>query len=178
MKADALCGLLAESDRLAVFAAVVLGARSPGEVAQATGLPGRTVVVALGRLEQGGLLSVTDGGLRAADHAFRDAVRAGAADGSPAPLDPDPGRDTVLRTFLSDGRITQLPAAHAKRRIILEHVAVTFEPGVRYPERAVDALLRVFHDDYATLRRSLIDEGLLTRDQGVYWRTGGPVEVE
>ncbi|GGK01196.1 hypothetical protein GCM10010123_33980 [Pilimelia anulata] len=176
MKPEALCGLLAESDRLAVFAAVVLGARSPGEVARATGLPGRTVVVALGRLEQGGLVSLADGGLRAGEEPFREAVRsAGAA--PPEPLDDDPSRAAVLRHFLRDGRIAALPVVRAKRRVVLEHVVVTFEPGVRYPEPAVDALLRAFMDDYATLRRSLIDEGLLGRDQGVYWRTGGPVDL-
>ncbi|HEX5740271.1 MAG TPA: DUF2087 domain-containing protein [Pilimelia sp.] len=177
MKAESLCGLLAESDRLAVFAAVVLGARSPGEVAHATGLPGRTVVVALGRLEQGGLVHVTDGGLVAVEGAFRDAVRAAAPGDDPEPLDPEPGRAAVLRAFLRDGRITALPAARVKRRILLEHVVVTFEPGVRYPEKHVDTLLRAFHDDYAALRRHLIDEGLMTRENGIYWRTGGPVEI-
>ncbi len=31
------------------------------------------------------------------------------------------------------------------------------------------------YPDYATLRRCLVDEGLLTRADGVYWRTGGRV---
>ena len=31
------------------------------------------------------------------------------------------------------------------------------------------------YPDYATLRRYLVDEGLLTRADGVYWRTGGRV---
>jgi hypothetical protein len=177
MRPDALCGLLAEPARLAAFAAVVLGARTPGEVAERTGLPGRDVVAALRRLEQGGLLAAAGGELIANGSAFKEAIR--EYGGSPAeePLDTDPGRAAVLRAFVRDGRIVQMPAARGKRRVLLEHIVSTFEPGVRYPEREVDATLRAWHDDYAMLRRYLIDEGLMARDAGVYWRIGGYVEV-
>jgi hypothetical protein len=40
----------------------------------------------------------------------------------------------------------------------------------------VSALLEVFHPDYAALRRYLVDEGFLSRDDGTYWRTGGSVD--
>ena len=33
-------------------------------------------------------------------------------------------------------------------------------------------LLRQHHDDYAALRRYLVDAGFLQREQGVYWRIG------
>ena len=54
---------------------------------------------------------------------------------------------------------------------------MVFEIGVRYPERDVNAMLRAFHDDVATLRRYLVDEHFLSRDAGVYWRSGGSVDV-
>ncbi len=38
------------------------------------------------------------------------------------------------------------------------------------PEPAVNDLLRRHHDDYAALRRYLVDAGLLHREQGMYWR--------
>jgi hypothetical protein len=178
VRPDVLCGLLAEPVRLSVFAAVVLGARTPGEVAERTGLTGRDVAGAVRRLEQGGLLATAEGGLVAHGEAFKDAVREyGPPPGGEEPLDDDPGRATVLRTFLRDGRLVQMPAARGKRRVLLEHIVATFEPGVRYPEREVDAVLRAWHDDYATIRRYLVDEGLMARDRGVYWRIGGYVEV-
>ncbi|HLL68063.1 MAG TPA: DUF2087 domain-containing protein [Micromonosporaceae bacterium] len=178
MRPEFLCGLLAEPDRLRVFAAVVLGARSAGEVAQRTGLPARAVVAALHRFEQGGLVSTVGDGLVADTSAFKDAVREYApAPGSAEPLDPDRQRDTVLRTFLVDGRLVRLPAQHSKRLIVLEHIVAAFEPGVKYPEKAVNAILRAWHADYAALRRNLVDEGLMGRDAGVYWRTGGYVEL-
>ena len=46
-----------------------------------------------------------------------------------------------------------------------------------YPEAEVNDVLRRYHDDYAALRRYLVDEGFLTREAGVYWRSGGTVEV-
>jgi hypothetical protein len=85
-------------------------------------------------------------------------------------------RERILRVFLdAGGRIVAMPARHRKRLVVLDHVARVFPPGERYPECDVDVLLRAFHDDYAMLRRYLVDDGFLTRQDGVYWRTGGTV---
>jgi hypothetical protein len=176
MRADELCGLLAEPDRLAVFSAVVLGARTPDRVAQATGLPARQILTALRRLINGGLINVSGSGLAAHTAAFKGAVRQGLPTPEPEPqLDPDPSRASVLRAFIRDGRLRQMPAARGKRRVVLEHIAASFEPGVTYPEREVDAVLRAWHPDHAALRRYLVDEELMARQGGVYWRIGGPV---
>jgi len=87
-------------------------------------------------------------------------------------------QDKVLRVFLRDGRLTAIPARAAKRRIILEYLVCAFEPGVQFAEREIDAVLRAFYEtDWVTLRRLMIDEGLLDRRNGRYWRTGGPVDV-
>jgi hypothetical protein len=92
--------------------------------------------------------------------------------------DVDKQRDAVLRTFFGeDGRLVSMPAKMGKRRHVLEQIAYAFEPGVKYTELEVNAILRAFYDDYVALRRYLIDAGLLDRDHGRYWRTGGYVEV-
>jgi len=161
-----------------VYAAVVLGADVPSAVAERTGLPARSVAAALRRLEQGGLVSVVDGRLAGELGVFKDAVRAHTPEAPPdAPLDPDRQRAQVLRTFIADGRLVQIPAARAKRRVVLEHIVASFEPGVRYSEREVDAVLRAWHPDHASLRRYLVDEDLMSRDSAVYWRTGGYVDL-
>jgi hypothetical protein len=173
-----LCGLLAEEERLLVFSAVVLGAGTPSEVAAATGLPPREVVRALQRLEQGALISRVAGRLVAAREAFKDSIREDAPEqGAAEPLDADATRASVLRAFVREGRLVTVPSAHGKRRVVLEHIAACFEPGVKYPERAVDAILRAWHEDYVSLRRYLIDEDLMAREDGAYWRTGGPVDI-
>lgn len=87
--------------------------------------------------------------------------------------------EKVLRTFLDGhGRISAIPAKAGKRRVLLEHIVAAFEPGVKMTEREVDAVLRAFYEpDWVSLRRYLIDTGLMARADGVYWRTGGYVEV-
>ena len=109
---------------------------------------------------------------------FGAAARAAAeAAPRPEPLSDDPLENAVLTTFVRDGRLTSIPAQRSKRLVVLDHLVRVFEPGVRYPEREVNALLAVWHPDVAALRRYLVDEGLLTRAAGVYWRSGGPVDV-
>ncbi|GAA1375652.1 MULTISPECIES: DUF2087 domain-containing protein [Catellatospora] len=87
--------------------------------------------------------------------------------------------EKVLRTFLDEhGRLTSMPAKAGKRRVLLEHIVAAFEPGVKMTEREVDAVLRAFYEtDWVSLRRYLIDTGLMARADGLYWRTGGYVEV-
>ena len=84
-------------------------------------------------------------------------------------------RDSRLSGFLRDGRIEAMPAKRSRRRLLLDEVAQAFEPGVRYPERAVNRVLGAMFSDHAALRRYLVDEELLARADGQYWRTGGPV---
>jgi hypothetical protein len=177
MEPNVVLGLLAEESRLRAFAAVVLGARTPGEVAQRAELSARDAVAAINRLLHGGLLASVDGKLVAQVTVLKDTVREYAEHSAvPAePLDEDRNRATVLRAFIVDGRLVSIPAARGKRRIVLEHIVSGFEPGVKYPEREVDAVLRAWHPDYASLRRYLIDEDLMSRAEGAYWRTGGPV---
>jgi hypothetical protein len=84
----------------------------------------------------------------------------------------------VLRSFVRDGRLTQIPTARSKRLVVLDRLAQEFEPGRRYPERTVNTILGRWHDDTASLRRYLVDEGFMSRDAGVYWRTGGSVPLD
>jgi hypothetical protein len=96
-------------------------------------------------------------------------------------LDPGPvlaavQRDPQLRVFTtSGGPLAQLPARQGKRRRLLDVIAQAFEPGVRYPEQRVSEFLGEIHPDFAALRRYLVDEDFLSREDGQYWRSGGTV---
>ncbi len=176
----ALLGLLADEVRMRVFAAVLLGEGSSGEVGQRAGVAGKDVLRALTRLEAGGLVSrAADGRWLAHPEVLRQAAVAAAPERprvDHGAADPDDA--SVLRVFMPDGRLSQIPAQLSKRRVILDHICRVFEPGVRYPEREVNTLLRAFYPDYAALRRYLVDEGLLSREAGLYWRSGGTVVLE
>lgn len=179
---ESLVGLLAEESRLKVVAAVVLGAASEADVLATTGLAAKTVRKALDRLVRGGLVeAIGDGRLRVATERFKEAARVAAADRPQArPEDVGATADQahVLRNYLVDGRLTHIPAVRSKRLVVLDFLAGQFEPGRIYPEEQVNYLLGRFHVDYAALRRYLVEEELLDRRDGFYWRTGGTFEVE
>jgi hypothetical protein len=85
--------------------------------------------------------------------------------------------DRVLRTFVRDGRLTSIPTQHSKRLVVLDRLAQEVEPGERYSEGEVNTILRRWHDDTAALRRYLVDDGFMEREQGEYWRSGGTFET-
>jgi hypothetical protein len=82
-----------------------------------------------------------------------------------------------LWVFMRDGRLAQIPVRRDKRLLLLDYIAQSFEPGRRYSEAEITAVLRALHDDHAALRRYLVDEDFLSREDGYYWRSGGTVEI-
>lgn len=86
--------------------------------------------------------------------------------------------ERVLANFLdADGRLRVIPAKQAKLLVVLDHLAQEFEPGKRYTEAEVNEVLNRFHPDHAALRRYLVENLFLTREDGVYWRSGGSFDV-
>jgi hypothetical protein len=179
---EALVGLLAEESRLKVVGAVVLGATSEPEVVARTGLTAKTVRKALDRLIRGGLVEANrQGGLRVVTERFKEAAQRVAAE-RPQPRPEELGATAdqaqVLRNYLVDGRLGHIPATRSKRLVVLDFLAGQFEPGRVYPEEQVNYLLGRFHVDYAALRRYLVEEELLERRDGFYWRTGGTFDLD
>lgn len=172
---------LADPERLAVAGALAREPMSANALSDRLGLPIQKVRRHLNRLTGAGI-AVTQADRRT----YRlqpGALRAAVRDIGPS-RDPglalgaiDQEEETVLRSYFRGGRLREVPAKRTKRLIVLTRLALEFEPGVRYSEREVNETLKRFHDDYASLRRYLVDDELLTRDKGTYWRSGGPVNV-
>lgn len=78
-------------------------------------------------------------------------------------------RQRVIDSFFEYGKLKSIPAQRKKEHIILEEIAKAFEPGRRYTEREVNLIIADFHDDFCTIRRDMIGEGLLSRENGRYW---------
>jgi hypothetical protein len=159
--------------RLAVLGSASLGTIDTGHLAAGLGVDERRVLRELGRLEKAGLIASG----RLETSTLRDLARS-----LPSAAPPDPevtagewshDEERILGSFFSGSRLTRIPEKHAKRLVVLERLAQEFEPGIRYGEREVDFTLQMFHADHAALRRHLVDEGFMTRADGVYWRTGG-----
>lgn len=80
-------------------------------------------------------------------------------------------RDKILKNFIKNGKLVQIPVQRKKRRVILEEMLKQFEHNREYKEREVNIIIADFHDDFCTLRREMIMEKMFTRDKGVYQRT-------
>jgi hypothetical protein len=164
--------------RLAILGRSAEGPVDIDDVVSTMGARRRDVVEAVGRLRAAGLLS---------DELTlsTDALRGLAANLPQAPVAAPSitsgswgaEESDILARFFAGERLTSIPANQAKRRVVLERLAQEFEPGVRYAEADVNSTLQLFHADFAALRRYLVDEGFLTRAEGVYWRTGGRYAV-
>ena len=94
-------------------------------------------------------------------------------------LDVDAYDRKILRDYTINGRLKQIPSKEKKLLVILRWLATKFEEGVKYTEREVNAIITPFYEDYATLRRDLIDFGFLRRERGggLYWLTPEDEEV-
>jgi hypothetical protein len=177
--AGTIAGLLADDDRRRVFAALVLGGSTLDEVRAATGLTARRAATAIARLVDGDLVVRGDrGAYLLLGEAFRLAAMAASERPGPDPTDDVPDDDArILRRYFRGGRLTQIPAQRARKLVILDRLVQEFDVGSRYSERQVNAILRRFHEDVASLRRFLVDEGFLDRAAGEYWRSGGSVRT-
>lgn len=80
--------------------------------------------------------------------------------------------DRMLRPFWREGRIVRWPARAGRRRLILEEAVRVLPMATRMPEPEIDARLAEVWPDYCLLRRALVDDGLLNRKDGIYWRVG------
>jgi hypothetical protein len=179
---DEIVRALADPERLAIAGLLAREDRTAEEVADALGLARRRAQMHLGRLTAAGVAAVAEDrrtyrldpeALRHAAELVGPPREAGLALGAASD-----DEELVLRTFFRNGRLTEIPMKRTKRRIVLERIALEFEPGRRYDEREVNAIVGVFFNDHASLRRYLVDEGFLDRAHGVYWRAGGRVDVD
>lgn len=76
----------------------------------------------------------------------------------------------VLRDFFEGPVLKEIPANRKKRSVVLRWLATLFEPNTRYTEAQVNEMLQRHHLDASTLRREMVGEHLLQREQGIYWR--------
>lgn len=79
-------------------------------------------------------------------------------------------RRRVINSFFEYGKLKSIPAQRKKKRIILETIVEAFEFDRTYTEREVNILIADYYDDFCTIRRDMISEGLMARDANGYWR--------
>lgn len=185
MKADqslAIIKALAEQSRLAIVSSLLERPHFVEELAQRHDLAPSTVSFHLGKLQKAGLVSsrkeqyyvVFRANFELFDTTLREIVAAHPVGRELQDGRMEAYRRKVLDAFFRNGRLEKLPAQHKKRLTVLEQFALRFETGRRYSEQEVTGLIMPLFDDYCTIRRLLVEEGLMLRDGAWYWREGKP----
>ena len=79
-------------------------------------------------------------------------------------------RRKVIRAFFEYGKLRSIPVQRKKKLICLEVIAENLVPGREYSEKELNAIIIPFHEDYCTIRRDMISEGILRREGNRYVR--------
>jgi transposase-like protein len=79
--------------------------------------------------------------------------------------------DTIKNCMDANGGLKSFPAKEKKKIIVLEEIAKNFSKGKTYSEKEVNRVLKRIYEDYATIRRALIEYGFIerTNDCSSYW---------
>ena len=180
---------LADQTRLKMAALLTSQSHTGEELAELLRVKPATVSHHLSKLVEAELVNSTSHGHKKFYTLRLDAVRATAQQlqskdgGLRVPEDADtskfyPNRipydeydRKVLKNFFnSDGSLRQLPMQRKKFLVVLKHLLKDFDPDRKYTEREINDLFKRRHLDAASLRRGMIDFGLMERKSGVYWR--------
>jgi hypothetical protein len=180
----AILKALADKSRLAIMNSLLDQSQYAEDLAKRHALAPSTVSFHLRKLEQAGLIScrreqyyvVIKANEALLDITLRQITAAQPSDQQLQNVRLDAYRRKVLDTFFPDGTLLKLPTQHKKRLIVLAHFAERFEPLCRYSEQEVTRLITPLFGDYCTIRRLLVDEGLLQREGATYWREAATEE--
>ena len=176
---------LANAERLQIVGLLAVETADAAQIAGRLGLPPYAVLRHLERLEEMNLIRPAGDDLidlRQANRSYRlntqelNELSRRVLSGErqkprPEDFDGEAYERKVLSDFMTaDGRLKALPAQEKKLLVVLRHLVQAFEPGQRYSEKEVNMILRRYYIDTAALRRYMVDQHLLERSRGVYWR--------
>jgi hypothetical protein len=168
MQPSTVCAALADRDRLRLFGEI---ARDPA------GVPVSGLVLdprgrkALGKLLGAGLVERHGDRFVARPETFREAL--GEQDSGVTTM---AGASARVSALFSRGRLVSMPRPGALRTELLRYLLERFDQDRAYSEKEIGELLEPVYGDHASVRRYLVDEGLMDRDNlGTYWRVDVPV---
>ncbi len=183
---ESLIATLLDPTRLTVLGALLIGARTTDQLTAhldgAGAELGRDLILrTVGDLRAAGFVVQTEDGWAASRSHLVELATALLPQPEPVAKRvfsgmTDDEREVIAKWFTGE-RLPRIPRNRSERAIVLERLALEFDVGVRYEEAEVNAILHPFNDDWSTLRRALVDDGLLDRNHNVSWRSGGRVDV-
>ena len=169
---------LADKSRLQILKSLMRGDMYVEQLAERLSLTPATISFHMKKLEEAGAVTryrdqyYTMYALRREVFAARilDIIGAPSGEADAQAQREEAYRQKILQNFFEYGRLTTSPAQRKKRRICLEEIARAFEVGKPYAESEVNDIIGRYHEDYCTLRREMICEGIMERSGGTYVR--------
>ena len=77
----------------------------------------------------------------------------------------DKEKAQVIANYMDEsGALKTYPSKEKKKIIVLEEIAKNFSKGKHYSEKEINRIIKRIHEDYATIRRALIEYGFLDRN--------------
>lgn len=173
-----LARLLLDEDRLAILGRAGQSPCTIDEMAAVISGKRSSLARHLAQLTEAGLLTVSDGPGQERYALDIQTIRTmkQALFARPELPETATSDDKVLAAFVRDERLTHYPVQHSKRMVVLRWLVERFDPERTYTEAEINDLLSGQGEDHATLRRYLVDAGLMERSHGLYRRTGLTVE--
>lgn len=159
---------IADETRLRILGLLAEKNHSGRELADALALTAPTISHHMRRLIDAGVVTVQRDAQRHVYSLNAELLRSVRSSDQTGKIQNEDERAKTLRHFLKDGKLVNIPASRKQRVFVLQYLLEQFDPGREYPEREVNDLLGSFNEDYATLRRELVDYGYLKRDKGIY----------
>jgi hypothetical protein len=78
-------------------------------------------------------------------------------------------RESIIKNFFTkEGKLKNYPAQRKKKLVVLEHMVKGLQVGKVYPEKEINAYLKQYHEDYATLRREMVMCQFMYRENNQY----------
>lgn len=84
----------------------------------------------------------------------------------------DKEKEDSIKVYMDDtGALKSYPSKEKKKIIVLEEIVKNFSKGKTYSEKEINRVLKRIYEDYATIRRALVEYGFIERkkDCSSYW---------
>jgi biotin operon repressor len=169
---------LSDLSRLRIVQALMQGEMYAELLAERLGLTPSTVSFHMKKLEEAGLVFSRKEQYYTVYSLRRDMLTASLLDiaaSEPEQIDEQVKREKeyrqkVIDAFFEYGKLRSIPVQRKKKQICYEVIAERFIPGRVYTEKELNEIIAAIHEDYCTIRRDMIGEGILSRNGSEYVR--------
>ncbi|MAT45772.1 MAG: ArsR family transcriptional regulator [Anaerolineaceae bacterium] len=171
---------LADANRLKIIGLLAQQDLSVEQIAEMLGISSSTVSHHLSKLSKTGLVSARAESYYNVYHLNEERLESLSKEilsketlpEVTAEIDLDAYDSKVVRNYTNpNGTIKAIPTQQKKMLAILKYVVRDFKPDRTYSEKEVNEILERYHEDYAYLRRELIEFKFMAREAGgkSYW---------